>query len=144
MWLVKILYCQFPLTVISITFFTLKVLTWLGVYFNFRIQYFLNFFPIIKVSTCFDHKSIKIINYTPKISFLNITDQNNKIPTRTNIIFVIDVHGTKASTHARALLSDVLDTIPFQEYRVGIFSTNGLSQKILDFQTRQCSGRIFM
>ncbi|XP_066933122.1 uncharacterized protein [Clytia hemisphaerica] len=71
-----------------------------------------------------------------------VAGHQDSIPHRTNVVFIVDTHASESHL-TQELVSQVLDTIPLKKYRIGIYSTNGLSQKILEFQTRQCSGRVF-
>jgi len=55
---------------------------------------------------------------------------------------VIDVRRHEAKL-VKQLVEKVLETIPLTKYRIAIHSTNGLAQRLLDFQTKQCSTKVF-
>ena len=74
--------------------------------------------------------SAKIINES---SFILAT-----ILEKQNVLIFLDVQNNEDS-FLRKMVSEILDSISLVKYRIGLYSANGLSQKLLKFQSRQCS-----
>lgn len=70
--------------------------------------------------------------YTPAIIFLS-----GNITRKENVITLIDVDQNKHSLSSE-VLKQVLDGISLRRYRIAFHSTNGVSKRVNEFQSKKC------
>lgn len=60
------------------------------------------------------------------------------LPVHENLFFVIDADQEKTDL-VQTILSQLFDGINLLKYRLGVYTTNGVSKNINEFQSRKCT-----